>query len=408
LSNWHSTARGATLAVALGMWRLSRARTGLALGAVAAGSVIFWLTSGNPEHEGKPVSPVEAADPDESTDQPLREDKREVSDSERAELLARARIWRQPRVAVSRASLEGHTLEEVSCRFDLSEPGGTTPKFDCILENGDEVRIKYGNGPEVPAEAAATRLLRALGFPADDVTLVRRLRCYGCPEEPFSTMKAVGITQAEPLYEKLVDYSDYEDFEWVAMEQKFNARPVETDTTEGWSFFELDTIEPARGGAPRTHVDALRIIAVLLAHWDNKAENQRLVCLTPDWAEGTPCPSPLLLLQDVGATFGPPKLDLAAWEKAPMWEDRATCTLSMRELPFEGATFGQVHVTDEGRRFIAGLLSQLSDQQLTQLFTHARFAEKRGLFNTSSPVSEWVRVFKAKVRAISDGPACPA
>jgi hypothetical protein len=155
-------------------------------------------------------------------------------------------------------------------------------------------------------------------------------------------------------------------------------------------------------------VDAIRMMAVLLAHWDNKSENQRLVCLSREWPEGTPCSRPFLLLQDVGATFGPPKLDLEAWEKTPMWDDRSACTLTMRDLPFDGATFGQATVTDEGRRFIGGLLAQLSDQQLEELFTHARFAEKRGLFSAASPVSEWVRVFKAKVRTINEGPACPA
>ena len=55
------------------------------------------------------------------------------------------------------------------------------------------------------------------------------------------------------------------------------------------------------GGAPRAHVDALRLLAVFLAHWDNKAENQRLVCLSPTWTKGKPCPQPFLMLQDLGS-----------------------------------------------------------------------------------------------------------
>ena len=391
------------------MWRLSRARMGVVvIGGVVAVAVAMWLSFGTGKRQPELVPEVEAADPDDEADKTPRKDKRKVSDEDRAEFLTRARLWRKPRVPLDRASFEGTTLEEVTCKFEVSEPGGTTPKFDCTLDDGEEVRIKYGNGPEVPAEAAATRLLSAIGFAADEVTLVRRLRCYGCPEEPFSTMKTVGITQAEPLYERLVDYNDYEDFEWVALERKFNARPIETDKVEGWAFFELDTIDAAKGGASRAHIDALRLIAILLAHWDNKAENQRLVCLSREWPEDTPCAAPFLLLQDIGATFGPPKLDLAAWESVPMWEDRATCTVSMRDLPFEGATFGRARITEHGRRFVADLLEQISDRQLTELFTHARFGEKRGAFNVASPVSEWVRVFKAKVRAISEGPACPS
>jgi len=40
---------------------------------------------------------------------------------------------------------------------------------------------------------------------------------------------------------------------------------------------------------------------VFLAHWDNKEDNQRLVCVdaTPHAAD-QPCATPLLMLQDVG------------------------------------------------------------------------------------------------------------
>jgi hypothetical protein len=391
-----------------GMWRLNRARTALFL-AVGAATIAMLIWTGLATLNGNPTTAesAEPADGRREGDKPLRADKREVSEAERARLLVRAHVWARPSVPVRKASFVGETLEEATCRFKVSELGGTTPKFDCELPDGEEVRIKYGNGPEVPAEAAATRLLRGLGFAADHIQLVRRLRCYGCPEEPFSTMRAVDLTRAETLYKTLVDYNDYEDFAWVALERKFNGRPIETDTIEGWSFFELDTVDGKSGGAPRPHLDALRVMAVLLAHWDNKSENQRMVCVSRQWTEGTPCPQPFLLLQDVGATFGPTKLDLEAWQQVPMWDDRATCALSMRTLPFDGATFGQAVISEAGRRFISDLLSELSDAQLTELFTHARFAERRGLFAPTHPVSEWVRTFKTKVRAISEGPPCP-
>jgi hypothetical protein len=390
------------------MWRLDRARIALYLGAaVATTGLAIWLGVAALHRQGaEPVEAAVDAGPEDSEER-LGKDKREVSEPERSELIIRAHIWQRPRVPIASASLAGETRDEVTCKFKVSKLGGTTPKFDCELPDGEEIRIKYGNGPEVPAEAAATRLLRALGFAADDIQVVKRLRCYGCPEEPFSTMRAVSLTQAEALYEKVVDYDNYEDFDWVALERKFNARPVETEKLEGWSFFELDQIDAKRGGAPRAHVDALRVLAVLLAHWDNKAENQRLVCLSRDWREGGACTKPMLLLQDVGATFGPTKLDLEAWKQVPMWDDRPTCTVSMRTLPFEGATFGDATVTEPGRQFIAQLLSQLSTRQLTELFTFARFGEKRGLFTPTHSVAEWVHAFNAKVRSISEGPSCP-
>ena len=106
------------------------------------------------------------------------------------------------------------------------------------------------------------------------------------------TTKVVEATGTQPLYERVADDDDYEEFEWVAVEQKFAARPIETEKEKGWAFFELDAVDPSKGGAPRAHVDALRLLAVFLAHWDNKPENQRLVCLSKTWPEGTTCREP--------------------------------------------------------------------------------------------------------------------
>ena len=410
------------------MWRHSRARLPLmVIAGVAVVVVGLWLGSkwqaiaesddadsaGSADYadaaDSGPLEELGKSTAKAKDGKPLSKDDREVSEKERAEMIARAQLWRQPRQPISRASMSGTTVDEVTCRFKVTDLGGTTPKFDCELDSGEEIRIKYGNGPEVPAEAAATRLIRALGFGADDITIVRKLRCYGCPKEPFSMMRTVELTKAEALYEKIVvDFDEYEEFEWVAMERKFNARPIETDKLEGWSFFELDHVNPAKGGAPREHVDAVRLLAVFLAHWDNKSENQRLVCLAREWRDDAACPSPFLLLQDVGATFGPTKFDLEAWRKAPIWEDRAACTTSMRTLPFEGATFGQAVISERGRTFTASLLGELTEPQLTDLFTHARFAEKRGVFTPTHSVGDWISVFNDKVRAIADGPTCPA
>lgn len=386
------------------MWHLSRTHLWVAGTLVATTAGLAWVLLGNAAPSAELVEPAAAP---EAKDKPLPKDKRVVSDEERSELLARAQVWRRPHRPIRQASFQGRNLEHLTCKFKVDDLGGTTPKFDCELETGEEIRIKYGNGPEPPAEAAATRLLLALGFGADDVTLVEHLRCFGCPKEPFSIMKAVEITRAQPVYERIVDYDSYENFTWVALERKMFARPVETDRLEGWTFFELDEVREERGGAPRAHVDGLRLMAVLLAHWDNKAANQRLVCLSAQWPEGTPCPEPFLLMQDVGATFGPAKMNFGGWTSVPIWEDRRTCTVSMAGLPFDGATFGRATISEAGRQFAGGLLRQLSTAQLTELFASARFGEPRGLLSTPTPVADWVRVFEQKVRDITDGPACP-
>jgi hypothetical protein len=341
-----------------------------------------------------------------------KEKKAIVSAQERDRLLSRAQLWRAPSTSIERVSfaVDATAPEEIRCRFTVSELGGTTPKFDCTLEDGEPIRVKYGKTGEVPAEVASTRLLRAFGFGADSVAFVRKLRCYGCPEEPFTVMKAVELTQAEKLYKSLLlSYDDYEDFEWAAIERKFDGQPIETEQMAGWAMFELDKVDPRKGGAPRVHVDAIRLLSVFLAHWDNKADNQRLVCQpTFDPEKGETCARPFLLLQDVGSTFGPSKVDLDAWQKAPIWEDRTSCLTSMRELPYNGATYGEARISEAGRRFVADMLTKLSDRQLTDLFTSSRFDDALGLLRRRSTIAEWVIAFKERVRQIVEGPPCPS
>ena len=365
---------------------------------VAACGLVIACESTTAEQPHKPTSPK----PGKS---------KKVSDAERVDALSRAMVWATPAAPIAQARLDSDPKQpqSIECTFAVTDVGGTSPKFDCTLESGERIRVKYGRTPEIPSEVAVSRLLHALGFGADDVMLVPKLRCYGCPAEPFVTMRTLGLAGAHELYGKVMNKDSYKDFEWVAVERKHWGRAIETDEIEGWAFFELDLIDPRKGGAPKAHVDALRLLAVMIAHWDNKSENQRLVCLSEkDWPDGGKCSKPLAMLQDVGSSFGPRKLDLDKWEQVSMWADRATCTATMDGLPYNGATFKPTKISDAGRKHLAALLEQLTDQQLTALFSGARFDQAKGMVGFSaSPVSEWVRVFKMKVRQVADGPACP-
>ena len=333
-----------------------------------------------------------------------------VTPDERVDALTRAAVWHQP-APIARANL-GHDPKapvSIACTFEITQLGGTAQKFDCRSADGDRLRIKYGRSPEVPSEVASAKLLHALGFGSDNVRLVEKVRCYGCPAEPFVTMKTLGLAGAEKLYSKVMNPKEFKDFEWAAVERRHFGRAIETEDLEGWAFFELDLIDPAKGGAPKPHVDALRLLAVMLAHWDNKSENQRLVCLSEnDWPDGGKCSRPFAMLQDVGAAWGPRKVDLPEWEKAPIWSDRATCTTSMDALPYHGATFKPTKITEAGRKHLGSLLSQLSDSQIADLFRSARFDQPTGMVGLhSTPIAEWVRVFKKKVGEITGGPSCP-
>src|SRR5688500_1016798 len=112
--------------------------------------------------------------------------------------LASAIVWVPPTTPVSKLDLATNAASDgrfspdapLRCRFRLDEVGGTTPKFYCELADGERVKIKYGLGnPELPAEVAASRLLTALGFPADRMFVVGGVDCEGCPRFPFQALR---------------------------------------------------------------------------------------------------------------------------------------------------------------------------------------------------------------------------
>jgi hypothetical protein len=293
-----------------------------------------------------------------------------------------------------------------SCQFVPSDPSGTTPKFDCVFAGGDTIKVKYGFDSEIHSEAAATALLGLLGYAADSVTIVPRLRCYGCPRHPFVAMHLRRtfpfLLAREPIG------NGFTDFEWVSVERKFPAPAIETETLSGWEWRDLDRVD-----APRDEVDAFRVLAAFLAHWDNKAQNQRLVCLdrvrlTTDTTvrDAGACRRPLAMIQDLGASFGPPKVNLARWRDLPVWHDRTTCTLSMRALPFEGATFEDVQISEAGRALAAERLATISDARIERLFADARFPQFQAGTPDERDLKAWTQAFKSRVRQIADA-RCP-
>ncbi len=290
--------------------------------------------------------------------------------------------------------------EPLECRFLPSPPSGTSPKFDCVLESGAVVKVKYGRNPEIHAETAATTLLRWLRYPADDVAIVPRVRCHGCPRFPFAMM-TLADSFALPLASR-ADDGEYRDFTWVSVEQKFPAPAIETAEQSGWAWWEL-----AGSEAPAADVDALRLTAMFLAHWDNKGPNQRLVCLDrPAPPPGTDCRRPLAMMQDLGATFGPSKANLARWQTLPVWSDRATCTISMAAMPYGGASFPAGRISEAGRAKLAARLAAVSDADAARLFAAARFPQFQAGTDDEGDLQAWVAAFRRRADEIIDN-RCP-
>ena len=302
-----------------------------------------------------------------------------------------------------------HPREDiVRCRYLAGAPHATTPKFDCVLENGEVVKVKYGWATaEIHAEVAASRLLTALGFGADQMFFVHRLRCFGCPRFPFEATQVLERLGAREAIVATLPADRFVEFEWVAVERKFGGQEIATDDQDGWAWWELDRVD-ASASARRAEIDALKLLARFLAHWDNKASNQRLVCVSAI-AEGgtTECPRPVAIVHDLGATFGPRKIQLPHWEAAHIWAHAGQCRVSMKDLPYGGGTFPDAQISESGRALAARLLGALSERQIADLFEAAHFGAFRGWNLHAWPVGEWVRVFRQKVDEVQSAGPCP-
>jgi hypothetical protein len=336
--------------------------------------------------------------------EPRTQPSMKLDEAQRAELIRRTRVRESPAIPIDRVDFAAEPGDRpigsyVTCRFQPSEPSGTTSKFECVLPDGEVLKVKYGGALEIHAEVAATRLLTALGFGADHVGLVANLRCFGCPREPYYVAKVLERLGLTEQHARGLDYGSYVDFDWVSAERKHPGRTVVAGRP-GWGFYELAATDEKSGGATRADVDALHLVAMFLAHWDNKDINQRLICLdegTTEDARG--CAAPFAVVQDVGATFGPNRVALDEWRATPIWADPQGCRLTMTKLPYGGTTFHDVTISEAGRSLLADQLGRLSRRQIEGLFEGARFGKVAPVYRPRS-VGEWADVFEAKVREI--------
>lgn len=268
----------------------------------------------------------------------------------------------------------------VSCDYVERKVEGT-PKFTCALAPDDQVKIKYGaDNTEVYGEIAASRLLWALGFGADRWYPVS-VTCHRCPSDPHRDQRP---TDRDVL------------FEIAALERRLPGKIIESHPDEGWSWSELDLVSEEAGGAPAEQRDALKLLAVLMQHTDSKHEQQRLICLDAKRAEQ--CAAPFMYIHDVGLTFGktsslnrqaPSGANFENWSKVRIWTDPKKC---IGNLPKSlTGTLSDPTIHEPGRKFLAGLLAQLSDAQLHDLFEVARFP-----VISRASADDWVAAFKDK------------
>jgi hypothetical protein len=329
---------------------------------------------------------------------------------ERQDALRRASVWQ----LIDTASLDlamgpplasGEVIpKELTCSFVFPDKplSGNTPKFRCEAGPGDVVKVKYGeeNG-EVYAEIAASRLFWALGFKVDPV-YPARVSCDGCPPDPFVSSKKDWRRGRPSAVGRVV-------FDPAAIARSNPWSSIEVPEYEGWAWPELNTVNAEAGGAPRAHIDALRLLAVFVQHSDSKPEQQDLLCategVTRDGAGNETCTAPWLIVKDLGTTFGKAtarnnsKMDLDDWSGARIWREGTACVGDLsRSLT---GSLEHPRIGEAGREFLASRLLLLRDEQIHDLF-EAAMADRR-----DGTLDDWVRVFKRKRDEIVNARCAP-
>ncbi|MBZ5655397.1 MAG: hypothetical protein LAO56_08955 [Acidobacteriia bacterium] len=326
-----------------------------------------------------------------------------------------------------------HFNDKVICDFagPGSQMGGKTPKFSCKItrvESADgtvqtltpdmdeePVKVKFGaDDNEVYAEVAATRLMWALGYYADAWYSVR-VECHNCPDNPVSGSGSVGTKMFDP----------------ATIVRKFSGHKMYESGKEeqGWSWKELDSAN----GRPTYERDGLKLLGAFLQHSDNKPPQQRLACDKVHVDQKTQpftttCDKSFMLVQDVGATFGgggmftsngSAKMNLQVWSGKKLWKKVGTegapkqCQAALSKSLTAHDGLGDPMINEEGRRFDAGLMCQLSDHQIEEMFKASRVAQMPQYHNhdgsfksgvdEASVIRQWVEAFKQKREQLAAG-----
>jgi hypothetical protein len=385
-----------------------------------------------------------AQTPDPQTSGPKIE-KQFYSPKDRAEAMRSALLY-TPKAVAEADTLQGPAQDKknfqlrfndkVICDFDKPgvEKGGKTPKFDCritrvespdgqvqvLTDQLDEepVKVKFGaDDNEVYAEIAASRLLWALGYYADAWFPVR-VECHNCPADPESGKGDKETRTFDP----------------AIIVRKFQGRKMYEVGKEdqGWSWKEFENVN----GRPSYEKDGLKLLAAFIVHGDNKPPQQRLSCKGVNVDQSTnpfstTCETANMLIQDVGATFGggmftsnsTAKMNLGEWSGKKLWKkvgtigaggpDGPECQAQLPKSVAATDGLGDPMISEEGRRFAAGLMCQLSDHQIEDLFKAARVAQMPSHHNSdgtfkrgedeSAIVRQWVDAFKKKREDLAAG-----
>jgi hypothetical protein len=284
----------------------------------------------------------------------------------------------------------------------------------------DQVKINYLVPPypnhsrrdnEVFTQVAATRLLWALGFPADSQYSALAVNCVGCSTDPFK----------DNLKENTAALTDRAvAFRVAAVERLFPGDALEVNDDDTWSW--TDAAQLYAGSWNRDQkvaFDAYRLALGMLAYHNPLDSQNRLVCA--EWKAGAAgpriCSRVVMMVQDVGSTFGKPgsfgnsRGDFSDWETERVFANADRCEL---QYPLKNAAT----VLEDARALLARRLETLDRERVRAIFYAARFdmmdlkqvnrlRHGGGSDSGQAAIDEWTNAFMQRAAEVRNARNCP-
>ncbi len=265
-------------------------------------------------------------------------------------------LWRAPDDLPARDLFLGPGGEEMKpaapFTFVKEETGGYSKKFRVRDAKGRVWVVKLGK--EAQAETAAVRLVWAVGYMTEVNYLAPCVVIEGAPDpgKEFERCQGGGFTNV-----------------------RFEARPEGVKRLEEWKWSENPFVNTKE-------LKGLVVMMSLLNNWDIKDTNNKILYV-PRAAGGQG--ELRYIVSDLGATFGRVKLDVPG-----LWRIRRNRNDPedyAKDAFLEDVKGGQVYLFYKGKRqdlfddirvdearWIAGLLSKLSDRQIGDAFRAANYS----------------------------------
>jgi hypothetical protein len=293
------------------------------------------------------------------------------------------RLWRDPGNIARKNLYWGNTSPSRAprppFRFLAEDSKQSQPKIEVRDARGEKWKVKFGE--EVHAEVAATRLVWAFGYFAEETYFVRRGKIVGLPP----------LDRAGRFISPDGTFRD----------ARFERRPRNiTRTDNHWSWGD----NPFGG---TRELSGLKILMTMINNWDTRSRSKNNTVLQVRKPDGRiEC---RYVVEDLGSSFGRmgrfPFLPRSRWNLADFRKQKMIDSVDAEELDLHYKGGGSINkVPFEHARWFSGLASQLNVRQVRQAFK-ASGANRFEVAGFSARMMEKIRELRAavgKVRTPSD------